>query len=177
MKQMKLNSKITLTVITIAIMATGGFHAFTSQQPALKNKTTLTNYIEGFEENTLITLTSLSKENITEEKIEILNTKKTPLSFSKPGSPKNFILNIKYKNKNFDITATQNKNATMLKFEGAPLDTKISILINENKIHQNVPVDWAGNLTLTQDHKDTSLCAIINNKEKICYNTDKGSAT
>lgn len=171
MKQMKLNTKIIFSIIAVATMAIVGFYVLTSQ-PASKNKTALTDYIEGFEENTLVTLTSLSKENITEDEIKTPGTEKTPLSFSREKAPKNFILNIKNKSQNFDITARQTTENTILKFEGLPLDTKISVLSDKKQIHQNVPVDWAGNLTLTQSHKPASLCAIINNKEKICYSTN-----
>jgi len=173
MKQMKLSTK-TIISASIAFIAIGGIYALNSQH-APQTKPNLINYVEGFEKETLITVTSLSKENITENKIDVLGKEKTHLPFSQDNAPGKFLLNVKNQTQSFDITATQTIENIILKFEGLALDTKISVLVGKKQIHQNIPVDWAGHLTLKQKNTTSTLCAVINNKEKICYSQSKGS--
>lgn len=167
-----INIKNIIAVTAVFIVGSSGFIMFKNQS-TLNNETHLYNYVEGFEKNTLITLTALSVKNIKEKQIRTDGQEKTVLPFSENKTPAEFILNIQNQKQNFDIITTQNRDQIILKFENMPVDTKISILSENAAIHKDVPVDWAGHLTLHQTQINSTLCAMINNKEKICFEKNR----
>ncbi len=134
------------------------------------------NFVAGFDADTMITISYLSKNFETSQKIVMDDKGKKIL----PPFPHDNGFEIHYKIDNkkdfYDVTLTKNQNTMTIQFKELPLDSKISVL---NTAHINLPVDWAGHLTLSDlSLENQNICVEIaepqNNPRQLCANLDKG---
>lgn len=167
---------ITGAMVLFFTIAVGYSLLNSSTQDALSPEQNIS-YFSGFNENTIIKMSYLSKEETINKNFDIKNSQTE--NFSDIPFHKDFYMDINASNTNqsYDITVIRKKNSFNFQFENLPLNSTVSIISDTQYTYENVPVDWAGNIAFSDISANESLClntSLPNEKNKICYQIDNG---
>jgi len=171
------NKKILLLLTAVTIVSVVIAYSLSVSNPSEENNKR-ESYAAGFNQNTKVIISNISKGSIETESITVSGSKKTLLNNLTLDQNTGSILTVRDGKNNFDIeTITNNKNI-IINYKNLPLNSQITLFQDGSPIHENVPVDWVGNLVLTASNDIYHLCNQIyrpelNANQTICYNVNQ----